>query len=64
MRYDTLKNLSCEDFRRLTGIKPKTFGAMLGTWQRAEAKKHEPGGSEAQLPLADRLLMALEYGRE
>ncbi len=64
MRYDTLKNLSCEDFRRLTGVKPKTFGVMLGILQIAEQKKHEQGGSEAKLSLEDRLLMALEYWRE
>ena len=64
MRYDTLKKLRCEDFRRLTGVKPKTFGAMLGVLRLAEEKKHEQGGSEAKLSLEDRLLMALEYWRE
>jgi hypothetical protein len=64
MRYNSLKNLSCEDFRRLTGVKPKTFGVMLGILRLAEEKKHEQGGSEAKLPLEDRLLMALEYWRE
>ena len=49
MRYDTLKNLPCEDFRRLTGVKPKTFGVMLGILSLAEEKKHEQGGSEAKL---------------
>src|SRR5260370_36557367 len=64
MRYDTLKKLRCEDFRRLTGVKPKTFGVMLGVLRLAEEKKHEQGGSEAKLRLEDRLLMALEYWRE
>jgi len=64
MRYDSIKNLSCEDFRRLTGVKPKTFGVMLGILGIAEQKKHEQGGSEAKLPLEDRLLMGLEYWRE
>lgn len=64
MRYDSLKKLSCEDFRRLTGVKPKTFGAMLGVLHLAEEKKHEQGGREAKLSLEDRLLMALEYWRE
>ena len=45
MRYDTAKELSCEDFRRLTGVRPKTFGAMLGVLHLAEEKKHEQGGS-------------------
>src|SRR5688500_13658030 len=64
MRYDTVKKLSGEDFRRLTGVMPKTVGAMLGVLHLAEEKKHEQGGSEAKLPLEDRLLMALEYWRE
>jgi Helix-turn-helix of DDE superfamily endonuclease len=64
MRYDTLKTLSCEDFRRLTGVKPKTFGVMLGVLRFAEEEKHRQGGIRAKLPLEDRLLMALEYWRE
>ena len=64
MRYDSIKNLSCEEFRRLTGVKPKTFGVMLGILELAERKKHERGGREARLALEDRLLMALEYWRE
>jgi len=64
MRYDTLKELNCEDFRRLTGVKPKTYGAMLVELRLAEEKKHDQGGVEAKLGLEDRLLMALEYWRE
>lgn len=64
MRYDTVKKLCCEDFRRLTGVKPKTFGAMLGVLRVSEEKRHEQGGVKARLPLEDRLLMALEYWRE
>ena len=64
MRYDTLKNLSCEAFRRLTGVKPKTFGVMLGILRLAEEEKHRRGGVRARLALEDRLLMALEYWRE
>lgn len=64
MRYDTVKKLCCDDFRRLTGVRPKTFGAMLGELRLAEEKKHEQGGIEAKLALEDRLLMALEYWRE
>ncbi len=64
MRYATLRNLSCEEFRRLTGVKSKTFGIMLGVLRIAEEKKHEHGGVDAKLSLEDRLLMALEYWRE
>lgn len=64
MRYDALKQLSCEDFRRLTGVKPKTSGVMLGVLQVEEAKKHRRGGRPGKLSLEDRLLMSLEYWRE
>ena len=64
MRYDSIKNLSCEEFRRLTGVKPKTYGVMLGVLRLAEIEKHKQGGVQAKLPLEDRLLMALEYWRE
>lgn len=64
MRYAKIKKMSCEDFRRLTGVKPKTFGTMLGILTLAEKKKHEKGGKWSAHPLEDRLLMALEYWRE
>ena len=64
MRYEVVKNLSDEDFRRLTGVKPTTFAAMLNLLRLAEQKKHADGGAPAKLTLEDRLLMALEYWRE
>ena len=64
MRYDTIKNLQEEDFRRLTGVKFGTFEAMLTILRLAEQKKHAAGGVAAKLELEDRLLMALEYWRE
>lgn len=64
MRYATLKKLPCDDFRRMTGVKPKTFGAMIGVLSIAEKKKHEKGGRPSRIPLEDRLLMALSYWRE
>jgi hypothetical protein len=64
MRYDQVKTLGGEDFRRLTGVKPKTFEAMLNLLRLAEEKKHADGGVRAKLALADRLLMTLEYWRE
>jgi hypothetical protein len=64
MRYDTIKKFSCEDFRRLTGVKPQTFGVMLGVLQWEDAKKRRGHGRKPKLSLEDRLLMALEYWRE
>ncbi len=64
MRYDGLKRLSVEDFRRLTGVKPKTFGVMAGILALEEAKKRGRKGRKPKLCVEDRLLMALEYWRE
>lgn len=64
MRYSDIKKLPCDDFRRMTGVKPKTFGAMIGVLTIAEKKKHEKGGKWSRIPLEDRLLMALSYWRE
>lgn len=64
MRYETIKKLPCEDFRRMSGVKPKTFGAMIGVLTLAEQKQHEKGGKWSEIPLEDRLLMALSYWRE
>ena len=64
MRYAAIKQLSCEQFRRLTGVKPKTFGAMIGILRLSEEQKHAQGGRPPILSLEDRLLMTLEYWRE
>ena len=29
MKFENVKNLSTAQFRRATGVKPKTFGAMV-----------------------------------
>ena len=31
MRYEIVKKLACDDFRRMTGVKPKTFGNSPGS---------------------------------
>jgi Helix-turn-helix of DDE superfamily endonuclease len=64
MHYDTIKQLSPDDFRRLTGVKTKTYSAMLEILRTAEESKHKSGGVAAKLSLEDRLLMALMYWRE
>lgn len=64
MKYEVIKELEDEKFRRLTGIKPGTFAKMLEILSEAEKKKKAKGGRKAKLTLEDRLLMALEYMRE
>jgi hypothetical protein len=64
MRYDQIKELDAEKFRRLTGIKNTTFEKMLSILAEADQRKKSKGGRKNTLCLEDRLLMALEYIRE
>jgi hypothetical protein len=64
MKYEKIKKLCPEEFRRLTGVKPGTFHKMLSILDEAEKKKKRQGGKPNFLSLEDRLLMALEYLRE
>lgn len=63
-RYDTIKNLPPEKFRRLTGIKPKTFEKMLEILLAEEVIQKAKGGRKNKVGMDDRLLMCLEYLRE
>jgi hypothetical protein len=64
MRYERLKELSDEEFRRLTGVKKATFEKMLEILKEAERKQKTKGGKPNYLSMEDRLLMTLEYIRE
>ena len=65
-RYEVMKHIISEDekFRRLTGVSPKTFGAMLEILKAAQIKKKAKGGRPNKLKIEDMLLMAFEYWRE
>ena len=64
MKYDQIKGLGDEKFRRLTGVKHTTFVKMIDILQDADKKKKSRGGRRNKLSIEDRLLMALEYIRE
>lgn len=64
MRYEQAKELTADQFRRLTGVKRTTFDHMVGILEEAEAHKKRCGGKPNKLGMPDRLLMALEYIRE
>jgi hypothetical protein len=49
VRYEKLSNLSEEEFRRLTGIKPSTFEHMVEILKIANIKKRWPGGSRRSI---------------
>ena len=64
MKYDETKKLNDREFRRLTGVKRKTFGKMVEILTVAEAAKRQKGGHKSKLTVEDMLLLTLEYWRE
>lgn len=64
MRYETMKDLRCPGFRRLTGVKRKTFEEMAEVLRTAKAKQKARGGKPNGLAIEDQLLMMLGYWRE
>ena len=64
MKWEHVKDLSEERFRRETGIKKATFEKMIEVLIEAQARKNRRGGRPNKLSMNDRLLMALEYLRE
>ena len=64
MKYDQIKELPCEQFRRLTGVKRKTFEKMIEILREEDQSKKSKGGRKNKLSLENQLLMALEYIRE
>ena len=63
-KYKKIKKLEAAEFRRLTGVKPKTFLEMVAILQQTEMLRMAKGGKPHRLTIEDRLLMALEYLRE
>ena len=63
-KYETMKRLSEEKFRRLTGVKRKTFETMVEILRETHKQKKRQGGRPNKLCVEDMLLMALEYLRE
>lgn len=64
MKFEVIKELIGEKFRRLTGIKRTTFDKMLLILKAADSKKKIKGGRKNKLSIEDMLLMTLEYLRE
>ncbi len=64
MKYKSLKKLEDDQFRRLTGVKRKTFKKMVQHLEKADAIKKSKGGRKNTLIIPDQLLMMLEYSRE
>lgn len=64
MKYNRIQNMNDEGFRRLTGVKHKTFNRMIEILKEADAQKKKLGGRKNKLSIEDQLLLALEYLRE
>lgn len=64
MKYEKLQLSSDTQFRRVTGVKRKTFETMVGILKEAHRIKKSKGGRPSKLGIEDMLLMALEYIRE
>lgn len=64
MKYGRIQNMNDEDFRRLTGVKYKTFHRMIEILKEADVQKKKFGGRKNKLSIEDQLLLALEYLRE
>lgn len=64
MKYEQIKELEGEKFRRLTGIKREMFVKMVEILAEADLEKKKKGGRKSKLSIEDRLLMTLEYIRE
>ena len=64
MKYETLRNYSDEQFRRITGVKRTTFEKMLEILRPKLEEKLSKGVRKPTLVLEEMLLAALEYWRE
>ena len=64
MKFETVKTLKTEAFRRLTGVKRETFDNMAFILQESLRLKKIKGGRPGKLSIHDMLLMPLEYLRE
>jgi predicted DNA-binding protein YlxM (UPF0122 family) len=51
-------------FKRLYGVKPKTFNKMTEILQKEYNKQHKHGGSPPKLTVSEKLYITLKYLRE
>ncbi|KJV53044.1 putative transposase [Orientia tsutsugamushi str. Gilliam] len=61
MKLDQIKELKDEKFRRLTGVRKRTFSKMVDILRKADGLKKSKGVRKNKLNLEEQLLMVLEY---
>lgn len=64
MKFETVKGLEQEKFRRLTGVKRTTFDQIVGILEQAIQERKTNQGRKKKLSIENRVLMTLEYIRE
>jgi len=64
VKYEKMGNYGEGKFRRITGVRRRTFYKMIAILTAAEAEKRAKGGPKPKLSIEDMLLAALEYWRE
>ena len=64
MKFETVKGLDEEKFRRLTGVKRTTFDKMVGILEQSIKNRSTTKGRKKKLSVENMILMTLEYIRE
>jgi hypothetical protein len=64
MKFETVKGLDEEKFRRLTGVKRTTFDKMVTILEQSIKSRETNKGRKKKLSIENTLLMTLEYIRE
>jgi len=64
MKYEKMKGYGEGKFRRITGIRRKTFKRIVEILNVAEAERRSKGGPKPKLSVEDMLMATLEYWRE
>lgn len=64
MKFEIVKGLDEEKFRRLTGVKRMTFDKMVSILDQSVKERKTNKGRKKKLSIENMLLMTLEYIRE
>jgi hypothetical protein len=64
MKFEIIKGLDEEKFRRLTGVKRTTFDKMVNILDQSIKNRKTTKGRKKKLSIENMLLMTLEYIRE
>ena len=60
-RYEIIKDYTNEEYRRITGVKRKTFEKMVEILSAAYKAKHQRRGRKSKLSIGNMLLATFGY---